>query len=292
MKLARCAVIVGRLLIGMGRTSALPEVETPLAEKMDMSERGATIQLAEPMPGTTSIQSEAQSPDVHQSACFECMVQQLLPISVLNIDHDEKELLASQLAEEYARLVDEAAESLQQSRNAVAEDVVSNIRARRGGLRLGSRLRPYEFLNSLYNKEGKRFFERMVDLLKKFVSTYAKIAASDDDTVSPSVSSKDGSKSTIAQPGSSTEEAHKSVEQGSSTPSPTSSAHVQSTTSSHKKIKSSTKASESDDEDDDEDDGDDDDDDAAGKGRDEDDRNDENYKRSNMKSTNHRKGTN
>ncbi|KAJ2678670.1 hypothetical protein GGH99_005640, partial [Coemansia sp. RSA 1285] len=146
-----------------------------------MSERGATIQSAESMPGTTSIQSEAQASDVHQSACFECMVQQLLPISVLNIDHDKKEILASQLAEEYARLVDEAAESLQQSRNIVAEGVMSNIRARRGGLRSDSRLRPYEILNSLYNEEGKRFFERMVDLLKKFVSAYAKIAATDDD---------------------------------------------------------------------------------------------------------------
>ncbi|KAJ2757967.1 hypothetical protein H4S06_002923, partial [Coemansia sp. BCRC 34490] len=185
MKLARYVLVVVRLLIGMSSTSVLAEVETPLAEQINISERGATIQSAESMPGTTSIQSEAQVSDVHQSACFECMVQQLLPISVLNIDHDKKEILASQLAEEYARLVDEAAESLQQSRNTVAEGVVSNIRARRGGLRSGSRLRPYEILNSLYNEEGKRFFERMVDLLKKFVSAYAKIAATDDDNVSP-----------------------------------------------------------------------------------------------------------
>ncbi|KAJ1668312.1 hypothetical protein IW140_000384 [Coemansia sp. RSA 1813] len=270
MKVAKCATIGFRLLIGIGCVFASAETEPSPVEQNDPPVHGATAQPAGSF-SESYIQPETQTPDTQQSICFECVVRNIVPIDELHIDQAQKEILASQLAEEYARLVDETAESLQRSRIEVANGVESVIRARGGGSRFRSRprFRPVEFFNSLYNEEGKRFVDRMFDLFKKFVGAYAKAAASDGDSVSPSTSSADNLKNSISQPASTGEDPKKSAEQNPPVPTITTKSESTSKSTSKsrshsKKSQTSTKSNGNDDEDgdddDDEDDYDDDDD--------------------------------
>ncbi|KAJ2552262.1 hypothetical protein EV175_003385 [Coemansia sp. RSA 1933] len=263
MKVTKCATIGLRCLVGVGCVFVSAETEQPSAEQIDPSVFGATTQPAgKSIEG--SIQPESYSPDVHQEPCFECVVQHIVPIDELNIDKDQKDILVSQLAEEYARLVDEAADSLQRSRIEISNGVESVIRARGRGLGGGRlqprpRLRPYELLNSLYNEQGKRLVDRMFDLLKKFVSTYANVAATEGDPVSSSTPSTTNPKSSSSQL-SVTDEPQKAVEH--SMPSSTVPAAATSTSRSHSgKIQTSTKTKSNHDSDNNDDDSEDDDDD-------------------------------
>ncbi|PIA19542.1 hypothetical protein COEREDRAFT_5372 [Coemansia reversa NRRL 1564] len=112
--------------------------------------------------------------NVAEHTCPECVVQ--LIMSAENNIPDGEEMF-HQLANELARLVDEAAATLDRPLDKVYKDVEAFIRARGGGLRSQPHFDSRTWIGSQHSEGSWRFFDRMLKLLRQFISAYVTAVA-------------------------------------------------------------------------------------------------------------------
>ncbi|KAJ2456297.1 hypothetical protein EV183_000224 [Coemansia sp. RSA 2336] len=176
-------------------------------------------------PETTNALLATPAPDI----CPDCMVRLMVPLG-------NSEIQSSELAQ-FSLLVDEAAAELGKPHSEIYSELDAVIRARRR-----PRFDPSTLIDPAYTEEGRRLFDRMVLLLRKFIAAYVTAVAENGE-------SSTGAKAVAA------------TQQSSETPSATataakteSSSHSTTSRSSHSKSHSARSEDDDDEEDDDEDD--------------------------------------
>ncbi|KAJ1874753.1 hypothetical protein LPJ55_001226 [Coemansia sp. RSA 990] len=111
-------------------------------------------------PETTDALLATSAPDI----CPDCMVRLMVPPG-------NSEIQSSELAQ-FSLLVNEAAAELGKPHSEIYRELDAVIRARRR-----PRFDPSTLIDPAYTEEGKRLFDRMVLLLRKFIAAYVTAVA-------------------------------------------------------------------------------------------------------------------
>ncbi|KAJ2614571.1 hypothetical protein H4S08_001636 [Coemansia sp. RSA 1365] len=126
---------------------------------------------------TASIEANELSTayNLAEHTCPECLVQ-LIMSAESNIPDGE---IPHQLANELARLVTEAAVKLDRPQEEVYENLEAFIRARAGGFRSQPHFDSRTWIGSQHSEGSWRFLDRMLKLLRQFISAYVTAVAED-----------------------------------------------------------------------------------------------------------------
>ncbi|KAJ2306820.1 hypothetical protein IWW54_004614 [Coemansia sp. RSA 2705] len=213
----------------------------------------APIQGPDDFGAASEAASNAPSPaGAAEHICPECMVRLLLPPGESGLDAQQEAAVSAQLAAEVSRLVDEAAVALNKPHNQIFSNLQAVVRARG---RSWPRFSASALMGSEYAEEGRRFFDRMMQLLRKFIAAYVTAVAENGlESSAQTAASSETHNKEGASPLASTTASATAPLSAAEIETPSTTQHATTSAASRKSRSKSHSRSDDDDNDDDEDD--------------------------------------